>query len=96
MVDKSSHHEYLATYVDDILIWSKDPMSVRSSLEKTYMLKIVGVAELYIGGDVDLLEEEYKNQGLALSSKTYIQNFIPKFEALFGGDLNTIKTPVSG
>jgi hypothetical protein len=28
MVDKSSHYEYLATYVDDILIWSKDPMAV--------------------------------------------------------------------
>jgi Reverse transcriptase (RNA-dependent DNA polymerase) len=24
MVDKTSHYEYLATYVDDILIWSKD------------------------------------------------------------------------
>jgi hypothetical protein len=38
MVDKSSHYEYLATYVDDILIWSKDPMAVIKSLEKTYML----------------------------------------------------------
>jgi hypothetical protein len=31
MVDKSSHYEYLATYVDDILIWSMDPMAVRHS-----------------------------------------------------------------
>jgi hypothetical protein len=29
MVDKSSHYEYLAIYVDDILIWSKDPMAVK-------------------------------------------------------------------
>jgi hypothetical protein len=28
MVKKSSHYEYLAKYVDDILIWSKDPMAV--------------------------------------------------------------------
>jgi hypothetical protein len=28
MVDKSSYYEYLAAYVDDILIWSKDPMAV--------------------------------------------------------------------
>jgi hypothetical protein len=41
MVDKSSHYEYLATYVDDILIWSKDPMAVIKSLEKTYMLKSI-------------------------------------------------------
>jgi hypothetical protein len=25
---QSSPYEYLATYVDDILIWSKDPMAV--------------------------------------------------------------------
>jgi hypothetical protein len=26
--DKSSHYEYLAAYVNDILIWRKDPMEV--------------------------------------------------------------------
>jgi hypothetical protein len=33
MIDKSSHYEYLATYIDDILLWSKDPMEVIKSLE---------------------------------------------------------------
>jgi hypothetical protein len=33
MGDNSSHYEYLAKYVDDILIWSKDPMAVIMSLE---------------------------------------------------------------
>jgi hypothetical protein len=28
MMEKSSYYEYLATYVDDILIWSKDSMAV--------------------------------------------------------------------
>jgi hypothetical protein len=45
MVDKSSHYEYLATYVDEILIWSKDAIAVITSLEKTYMLKSVGIPE---------------------------------------------------
>jgi hypothetical protein len=31
MVDNSSHYEYFATYVDDILVWSKDPMAVIKS-----------------------------------------------------------------
>jgi hypothetical protein len=35
MVGKSSRYEYLSTYVDDILIWSKDPMEVIKTLEKT-------------------------------------------------------------
>jgi hypothetical protein len=52
VVDKSSYYEYLATYVDDILIRSKDPMAVIKSLEKTYMLKSLGIKEIYIDGNV--------------------------------------------
>jgi hypothetical protein len=35
MVEKSSHYEYLPTYVYDVLIWSKDTMAVIKALEKT-------------------------------------------------------------
>jgi hypothetical protein len=52
MVDKSSHNEYLATYVDEILIWRKDPLVAIKSLEKTYMLKSVGIPEYYFGRNV--------------------------------------------
>jgi hypothetical protein len=97
MVEKSSHYEYLATYVDDILIWSKDSMEVIKSLEKTYMLKIVDIPEYYLGGNVEFLGETWKNQALrlALSAKTYIQNVILKFEGLFGKEFRVIKTPMS-
>jgi hypothetical protein len=97
IVDKPSHYEYLATYVDDILVWSKDPMAVIKSLEKTYMLKNVGIPEYCLGGNVEFLGEAWKNQGLglALSENTYIQNVIPIFEGLFGRDFKPIKTPMS-
>jgi hypothetical protein len=96
MVDKSSHYEYLAIYVDDILVWSKDTMAVIKALERTYMLKSAGILEYYLGGNVDFLGETWKNQGLrlALSTKTYIQNVIPKFEGLFGKEFKPIKTPM--
>jgi hypothetical protein len=61
MVDKSSHYEYLETYVDDILILSKDPMSVIKVLERTYMLKSVAIPEYYLGGNVEFLREARKN-----------------------------------
>jgi hypothetical protein len=63
MVNKSSHYEYLATYVDDILIRSMDLMAVIKSLERSYMLKSVGIPEYYFGGNVDFLGEAWKNQG---------------------------------
>jgi hypothetical protein len=59
--------------VDDILIWSKDPMAVIKSLEKTYMLKSVRIQVCYLGGNVEFLGEAWKNRGLglAISAKTY-------------------------
>jgi hypothetical protein len=97
MVEKSSNYEYLATYVDEILIWRKDPMAVIKSLEKTYMQKSVVIPECYLGGNVEFLGEAWKNQGLGLvlSANTYIQNVIPKFEGLFGKEFKGIETPMS-
>jgi hypothetical protein len=72
-------------------------MEVIKELEKTHMLKSVGISEYYLGGNVEFLGETWKNQGLglALSPRTYIQNVIPKFEELFGKEFKPIKTPMS-
>jgi hypothetical protein len=72
-------------------------MAVIKALEKTYMLKSVGIPEYYLSGNEEFLGEAWKNQGsgFALSEKTYIQNVIPKFEGLFGKEFKPIKTPMS-
>jgi hypothetical protein len=72
-------------------------MAVIKSLEKTYMLKSVGIPEYYLGWNVEFLGEAWKNQGLglALSEKICIQNIIPKFEGLFGKEFKPIKIPMS-
>jgi hypothetical protein len=68
----TSYHEYFAAYKGDILIWSKDPIAVIKSLEKTCMSKNAGIPEYYLGGNVEFLGEAWKNQGLGLdlSAKT--------------------------
>jgi hypothetical protein len=48
--------------VDDILIWSKDLIAVIKSLEKTYMLKSVGIPECYLGENLEFLGESWKNK----------------------------------
>ena len=53
--DKRDHYEYLASYVNDILVWSKDPMAVMEDLKKVYTMKGVGIPEYYLGGDVESL-----------------------------------------
>jgi hypothetical protein len=42
-------------------------MAVIRALEKTYMLKSVGIPEYYLGGNVGFLGEAWKNQGLVLA-----------------------------
>ncbi|MCP4273878.1 MAG: hypothetical protein GY781_18300, partial [Gammaproteobacteria bacterium] len=45
------HYEYVATYVDDILAFSRDPMHIINEIKKDYMLKGVGIPEYYLGGN---------------------------------------------
>ncbi len=44
------HYEYIAVYVDDVLIFSQDPMKYIMLLKDTYILKGVGALEYYLGG----------------------------------------------
>lgn len=36
---KGDHYEYIATYVDDLLVFSKRPMDIIDTIRKTYELK---------------------------------------------------------
>ena len=48
---KGDHYEYIATYVDDLLVFSKRPMDIIDTIRKTYELKGVGAPEYYLGSD---------------------------------------------
>jgi hypothetical protein len=55
--------ESSSSYVDDILIWSKDPMEVIKSVEKIYLLKNFGNPEYHLGGHEEFLGDSRKKQG---------------------------------
>jgi Reverse transcriptase (RNA-dependent DNA polymerase) len=48
----NDHYKYLATYVDDVLSFSKDPLPVINELKNDYVLKGIGAPRYYLGGDV--------------------------------------------
>jgi hypothetical protein len=58
-------------------------------------LKNVDIPEYYLGGNVELPGDSWKNQGirLVISVRTYIQNV--RFEGLFRKEFKPSKMPVS-
>ena len=57
MCDAGNQYEYIAKYVGDILIISKDHMNKLNQLKKPkgpYDFKGVGSPEYYLGGDIKI------------------------------------------
>ena len=84
--DLGTHYEYIATYIDDLLVCSKNPEKIMKEFEETYILKGVGIPSYYLGADiVEASElEAWKMEPIdwMISSKTYSTNMIKKFEEL--------------
>src|SRR5688500_10049992 len=86
ILKKTDHYEYIARYVDDVISFSKDPISIMNELKKTYVMKAVGTPEYYLGGNVVQLGEEWVKEGIttALSAETYIENIVDKLAKMVG------------
>ena len=54
---KGDHYEYVAKYVDDILAFSRDPMSIIKEVHKDFMLKGIGKPEYYLGSDFHSIKD---------------------------------------
>ena len=74
------HYEYLARYVDDVIVFLEDPMRIIQKLRETYIMKGVGKPQYYLGGDVVELGPEWEKEGITecFSAETYIHNALPK------------------
>jgi hypothetical protein len=97
MKDVRSHYEYVAMYVDDILLYSKDPLQVINELKKDYLLKGIGQAEYCLGGDVMELDGTWRKEGInitAISAKMYVTNVVSKSEAIFECGFKEHKLPM--
>ena len=88
MKQNGDHYEYIATYVDDLLVFSKDPMKIIEEIKNEYDLKGVGKPEYYLGGnfhiakDVDSLKEvDNDDKNHHLSSKWTKEDISTAFSA---------------
>ena len=88
--DCGTHYEYVATYVDDLIFVSKDPMKYIEQLKFEYEMKGVGVPEYYLGGNVDIGTDG----SMYWSAKTYIKNVCDRVEKLFDVTLKSYGSPL--
>ena len=97
MRECGDHYEYVATYVDDLLVFSRKPLEIIQEVQKDYILKGVGKPEYYLGGNVDELDEHWTQRGVftALSARTYIKNVIGKLEQMVGKEFAKERSPMS-
>ena len=94
-IDKGTHHEYVATYVDDLLVFAKAPMELIDTLKKKYILKGVGEPEYYLGADlVDLRKWKQEGVTYALGAETYTKRIVAQVEKEIGHELYERNTPL--
>ena len=80
--DMGTHYEYVATYVDDLIIASKDPQSIIDALEKKHKFNLKGTGPLEFHLGCDYFRDEDGN--LCVAPKRYIERMVVSFEQMFG------------
>jgi hypothetical protein len=76
------HYEYIATYVDDLAVSSKDPKAITDTLMNKYNFKLKGTGEIeyHLG-----MSFRRNNQNeLFISPQWYIEKMVDNYKQLFG------------
>jgi len=80
--DMGDHYEYIAVYVDDLMIVGKDPDSIIKILMEKYQFKLKGTGpiEFHLGCDFFRDEEGV----LCYAPKKYIKKILENYRRIFG------------
>jgi len=88
MRKKDDHYEYIARYVDDLAISSKDPQAIVDVLQNKYNFKLKGTGPITYHLGCDFFRD--KDGVLCMSPKKYIDRMIATFERLFSSRPKTV------
>jgi hypothetical protein len=79
---KDDHYEYIAVYVDDLAIASKDPKAITDELENIHKFKLKGTGPISFHLGCDFFREEDGTLGFA--PRKYIEKMVMEYTRLFG------------
>ena len=82
MFDAGTHWEYISAWVDDLIVFSKDPMKVVNELKKKFTLKGVGKPEYFLAADMG--HKETPEKVFTMGCTTYIKKILGEFERIMG------------
>ena len=82
MRQKSDHYQYIARYVDDMAIVSRDPKSITNELEVKYHLKLRGSGPISYHLGCDFFRDD--KGVMCMSPKRYIERAIDTNSRIFG------------
>jgi hypothetical protein len=92
----SDHYEMVLVYVDDILVFSRDPKLVMDELGKLYELKPESVKppDIYLGANIEKVQLPDGRSEWGMTSRTYVRNAVKIVEALLleDGDDSRLRT----
>ncbi len=79
-----THYDMVLIYVDDILVFAKDPRTTMNEPDKLYKLKPESVHEpdIYLGANMEKVQLPNGKVEWSMGSKTYVKNAIRVVEAL--------------
>ena len=87
MRDKGEHYEYIARYVDDLAIASKNPKDIVDELQTKHKLKLKGTGPITYHLGCDFFQD--KEGVMSLCPKRYIKKMVVTFEQMFGSKPKT-------
>jgi hypothetical protein len=82
----NDHYEYIATYVDNLAISSKDPKAITDTLMNKYNFKLKGTGEIEYHLGMSFRRND-RNE-LGISTQWYIEKMVDNYKRHFGKSLS--------
>ena len=93
MRDMGDHYEYIAVYVDDLLICSKDPQAIVDTLTNDHKFKLKGTGPIDFHLGCDFFRDEDGN--LCYAPRKYVEKMMSTYERLFGTKPKQATSPLT-
>ena len=93
MRDMGDHYEYIAVYVDDLMIVSRNPSDIVAQLEGPYTFKLKGTGPISFHLGCDFFRDE--DGVLCYAPRKYIEKMIDNYVRIFGKKPKEATSPLT-